>query len=70
MVEIYKIQLPVSTNAAEPMALIYNKDRSEEMLLPAAKVTEVVGGRLKTFWFGIIEDETLVILKEAPWQEW
>lgn len=68
--EIYKIQLPISSNAAEPMALIYNEGRTEEMLMPASKVTDAVGGQLKSFWYGIIEEGTLVIIKEAPWQEW
>jgi hypothetical protein len=69
-IEIFKIQLPISSNEAEPMALIYNKDRSEEMLLEASKVAPAVAGELKSFWYGLIEGKTLVILTKAPWQDW
>ncbi len=34
MPEKYKVQLPLSTNAPEPMALVYNRDRSRMGEIP------------------------------------
>lgn len=69
--EIFKIQLPLE-GTMEPMALIYNSDRSREFYLPLTKqLTDMMKGRPKTFFFA--KDDGLgqvEFLEEAPWQNW
>ncbi len=37
---IFKIQLPLATNEAIPLALVYNEDRSIKFTTPVEKVEE------------------------------
>lgn len=48
---IVKIQRPISTNEAVPKALIYNEDRSVELIMPyTGKLAEIIGNDLKQYW--------------------
>jgi hypothetical protein len=72
MTFIVKVQRPLVTNAApgEEEALIYNRDRSLEVMFPMSQLAGAMGEDLKQFWHAHLEGTTLHLDKPAPWQEW
>ena len=73
MLQIIKVQLPISTNDPNAQALMYNKDRSWEGLYPIDQtVLDMMHGEFKRFFYADITDEghTVSIFSNAPWQEW
>ena len=73
--EIFKIQLPLSSNEPRPAALVYNEDRSIQFMLSIEE--DVVGamrGRPKAYFFGEQMDDSGYALidlgREAPTQSW
>lgn len=68
---IIKLQLPLMSTHDEPLALIYNKDRSVEEMLPVTDdVRKLMKGRYKAFFHAEIVNDKIVIDKEAKWQSW
>lgn len=75
--EIFKVQVPLMTNAPEPLALLYNKNRDVEFHLPVDEnIQEMMAGSFKKFFHikgrvdvpkGICEIE---FVKEASNQTW
>ena len=71
MQEIFKVQLPVSSNVPNPSALIYNEDRSIEEHLDVNLVKQYfIGNEMKVFIYGVLTDEVLHLEGRAPYQEW
>lgn len=69
MTDIFKVQVPLAGN--EPSALVYNRDRSTQLMLPITPaLMDFMAGAPKKFVYARIVDENLVIDLEAPWQEW
>jgi hypothetical protein len=67
---IVKVQTPIETNAQEPLALVYNEDRSYEELVPITpELREMMRGKPKLFFHARV-DEALHLDSEAPWQSW
>lgn len=68
---IFKIQVPVFTTLATPVALIYNEDRSIEVTVEVTdELLEFMDGELKLFAEGRVEDGIFNIDSLAPWQDW
>jgi len=54
---IVKVQIPLASSEPEPMALVYNEDRSVEMRIPIDIGLEVwMEGRAKAFFEAEIEE--------------
>lgn len=70
--EIFKIQIPLSTNERTPKALAYNKDRSKEGMFPVTnELLELCDGAVKIFVKGTMESDGKINIKEiADWQDW
>ena len=67
---IVKVQVPISGNM-EPKALIYNRDRTLELLHPITpELQRAMAGWLKRFFYVRIVNEQLTLDGEAPWQNW
>lgn len=71
MIDIFKLQRPLSSNIEDPPALAYNKDRSVTMMLDMTPDMEgVFGDRLKVYVRGQVEGDKLKILEmvgDRPW---
>ena len=73
MREVVKVQLPVTSTATEPQALVYNKNRSRIGIVPLTdELAEVLHGALKSFWWATWHPETTTfeLMEPAPWQDW
>jgi len=70
--EIVKVQLPLSGTHPEPLALLYNRRRNREVLVPVAEVAKHVGGAAKSFWWARWDKRANAYRLgfEAPWQTW
>lgn len=56
--QIVKIQIPLSYNHDEPMALIYNKSRSVETLMPIDEaLMTAMDGDFKAFFEAILPEK-------------
>ena len=67
---IVKVQVPMDTNM-EPLALVYNKDRSLEWMLPIEDdLRKAMDGGYKQYWFAHLEDKVIILDRVAPWQDW
>jgi hypothetical protein len=72
---IVKIQRPLATNEDEPMALVYNEDRSFEVFIPYDDaIATMIGSDLKQYWnveLGGSEDSGgiafLERVEDQPW---
>lgn len=68
---IIKIQLPLSSNTDEPEALVYDEKHEIDTFMPISKeLLKRMGGNIKKFFYAHLEDEEVIIDKDAPWQEW
>lgn len=68
--EIFKIQIPLATNV-EPLAMIYNQDKSNMRLVHIGpEITKFMGDSPKKFAVGFFTEENFWIKEEAPWQDW
>lgn len=69
---IIKVQQTVRTNHRRPQVLAYNEDRSLMFVGDLTQdVAEVLGRRLKVFFYADIDDDGRFLLnEEAPWQHW
>lgn len=73
---IIKIQRPLMTNGDEPMALIYNKDRSIEHMCPYFEVEELFASKdgeelpAKVYHKADIIDTKLVIGRRVEDRNW
>jgi hypothetical protein len=74
--QIFKIQMPVSSDKPNPPALIYNEDKS---IIGYVHITpdleEAMDNRPKAFFYGkkiMLEDGAWAMgwEEEAPWQGW
>jgi len=81
--DIFKGQLPISTNAKKPVALFYNEDRSIEFDMPVSKAKDLfpsgmfkifVVGELGKQFYGDKERNVLIIteiiINEDEWPNW
>lgn len=74
--EIFKIQMPLSSNDTNPPALIYNEDRSIQGHIEITpELKEAMDSRPKAFFYGerFTNDNGELAMgwrQEAPWQEW
>lgn len=69
--EVFKVQVPLTTNDPQPKALIYNKDRSYEGLIPVTdEIRKMMDNEPKRFFWGHVEGDALTIDANAPWQNW
>lgn len=67
---IVKVQLPLNDDG-EPLALIYDRGRTFEGLVPLNEgVLRVMNGRPKAFFKAKIVGKQIELLEEAPWQTW
>jgi len=70
---IVKVQLPIISTVKKPLAIVYNKDRSYNVLM---EITEdlllSMNGKLKEFFFAEYDKENnnTVLDRVAPWQDW
>jgi len=77
-VEIFKVQIPVSTNVSleEAMCFIYNEDRSIEEHFPVKSVLPFFkwrDGEFKRYMYGYVDDKgtlQLFNLPHLPEQNW
>lgn len=68
---ILKIQLPISSNEPEPMALVYNKDRSFETFLRVTPALEtLMDGQLKAYFRCEYDDTDITVLREVGPRDW
>ena len=74
--EIFKVQIPVSTNEDVPMALIYNKHRDIMYQTPITKAIRKLfwEGSYKIYMFGKVVKEgnenRVELTSYAPEQKW
>ena len=69
--DIFKLQLPISSNYSKPAALLYNEDKSIEEFIPIKQVKHYfAGAQKKIFIYGELIDGTLNLYDKAPWQDW
>lgn len=68
---IVKVQLSLFTNERVRQVVVYNEDRSIEFMFDAPKdVLKLMGERPKAFFYATLNDGTLGLDEEAPWQDW
>jgi hypothetical protein len=70
---IVKVQVPISSSLPEneQLALIYNKDRSWEVMPPITDdIKRLMNGRAKVFFFVMLESNRLNFVREMPDQGW
>ena len=70
---IVKVQIPLATNEAEPLAYVYNRDRDYKMFMQITPdLIEAMRGTPKKFFHAHydLENNDTVLGKEAPWQSW
>lgn len=70
---IVKIQLPLVTNEPEPVALVYNKDRSFTTQIPIGEeAKKVFGDDPKQFWKVNLDHETkeVDLIKRVRDRKW
>ena len=71
IMEIFKIQLPISSNEINPPALIYNESRSIELYIRVNQVKDLFyGSQKKIYVFGEMENNELEFHRIAPEQDW
>ena len=67
---IVKVQVPIYPPDGKD-CLVYNEDRTVEYHGPIPDVVlKALGSRKKGFFYAKVKGDELVIIKEAPWQEW
>jgi hypothetical protein len=68
---IVKVQTPLASNEREPLAMIYNKDRSVEAFVPiTADIKKLMKDTPKAFFHAKMNGDKIELLKEAVWQNW
>jgi hypothetical protein len=68
---IVKVQRPVATNLGHDLAMVYNRDRSLEVMLPmSGDLKRAMGEEFKQFWYAYHRGTVLHLDRLAPWQEW
>ena len=68
---IVKVQLPLASNDAEPKALVYNKGRSHQFLLPITKdLKEMMGDDVKAYFDADYEEGKIELYKKVEPQDW
>lgn len=66
--EIFKIQLPL---IGEELALVYNKDRSVQDMVPiSGEILSFMGRSNKKYALASLENGEFKIEKESEWQAW
>ncbi len=74
--EIFKVQIPIGSNEDEPVAIVYNEDRSKDFALEITDelldlmYDEIGMPIFKQFFYGSDDGETFNLDDVAPWQEW
>lgn len=69
--QIFKVQLPLVTNEPEPMALVYNRNKSFYTNVPITDdLLLQMQGQFKLFFYGTHDDTDVNLDAIAPWQEW
>ena len=69
----FKLQVPLNTNYDEPLALVYNKDRSEEYFIPIDDdIKSFMAGSFKKYLLGAYDGSTdhFIIDREIKAQNW
>ena len=70
---IVKVQLPLSSNEVEPMALVYDENRQFEVFLPVTDgLKQEMSGLPKKYFYAYFDDESknTVLVKPALSQSW
>ncbi len=70
---IVKVQVPLRTNYEEPLALVYNRDRSYQVFMQITEDLKIaMDGHYKKFFYAHYDKENnhTVLDKAAPWQQW
>lgn len=70
---IVKVQLPLSTNEPEPLALVYNENRKYDVFMRITPdLIKVMEGRPKAFFHATYDKvaNNTILGKEAPHQPW
>lgn len=69
---IVKIQMPLRTDDPDPKALIYNQDRSLNMMIPVRfpGLKELMGYRFKVYFDVTVTDTEIIFNKEVSKQDW
>ncbi len=70
---IVKVQVPLATNADEPLALVYDENRTFDVYMRITDgLLEVMKGRPKAFFYATYDkkNNNTIIGKEAKWQNW
>lgn len=69
--EIVKLQMPLATNATEPMALVYNKSRKFETFLKITEdLAELMGDEPKAYFKANIDGKGIELMEEVPNPGW
>jgi hypothetical protein len=68
---IVKVQLPLSSSEADPPALVYDQARTWQFYMEVTKELRArMKGRDKAFFNAERCGGKVVLLDEAPWQDW
>lgn len=70
--EIFKIQIPIQSSMENAPALVYNEDRSTEIMIAVTDEIRKVCGENKKAYVNatIVNDNSILIVNKAPWQDW
>ena len=72
--EIFKVQLPLSTNESTPLCLVYNKSGTINLQFPAERVWDFfVKGEFIRYMYGFVDKNRtlqLFALPRLPGQDW
>ena len=69
--QIFKVQLPLISTDPNAGILVYNEDRSIETIVPMDEDAKKYFTEPKSFHFGHMDkDGWLILVGEAPWQDW
>ncbi len=68
--QIFKVQKPLATNDPQPKALVYNEDRSVEIMIPMPELPNRVSNRLvdrpKAYFYGVATETGVDFTGDAP----
>lgn len=68
---IFKVQIPIATNEPEPKALIYNKHRTIEGMIPVTPdLVKTMNGDYKAYFTGQFKKGTLTLGDRVEDQDW
>jgi hypothetical protein len=68
---IVKVQLPLVTTDPDPYALVYDRSRELQAMVPVTpELLAGMGGEVKCFFYAEVSDDGLTLDRQAPFQDW